>query len=135
MKRNIERINQLADRIEECEEVDEMDHQRSMGPSFTMSDVAYPCGSPACIMGHAKDMLGVLARASDELLAKDLGISVLQATELSAPDHEYADYGLVAGDFGFITKDHAVAVLRYLAATGEVDWKIGKSPSQGHMIS
>lgn len=127
MKRNIEKINQLADRIEKCEEVEDHNHAQGMGPSFTMSDVTYACGSPACILGHAKAMHGNFAGCYTDSLAKDLGISVGRAGELSAPEHEYAEYQATEGDKGFITKNHAVAVLRNLAATGEVDWKIGES--------
>ena len=38
MKLNIDKINQLADRIEKCEDVMELDHKPGMGPSFSMLD-------------------------------------------------------------------------------------------------
>ena len=128
MKRNIEKINQLADRIEKCEEVEDHNYVQGMGPSFTMSEVAYPCGSPACIMGHAQAMRHRSAHtANATLLGRFLGILKAQANELAAPEHKYAEYLATEGDEGFIAKQHAVAVLRNLAATGEVNWKIGES--------
>ena len=122
MKRNIERINQLADRIEECEEVHLRHHGPDMGPSFTMNNISYACGSPACIMGHAQAM-----HCREVLASEFLGITMLEVDELCSPLHVHADYTAAAGDKGFITKQHAVAVLRNLAATGEVNWKIGAS--------
>ena len=58
MKRNIERINQLADRIEACDEVEIDAHKAAMGPSFTMSAGNYLCGSAACFVGHNQEMHG-----------------------------------------------------------------------------
>ncbi len=52
MKRDVKKINQLADRIEQCNDVDLHVHQPSMGLSFAMKSTSYDCGSPACLMGH-----------------------------------------------------------------------------------
>ena len=131
MKRNTELINQLADRIEKCKEVELNAHKSDMGPSFTMFAGNYPCGAAACIVGHNQDMHGRAVirfnAATLSTLAADLGIGVSEAHELCAPISHFASYISSKGDPWHITKHHAVAVLRNLAATGEVDWKIGSS--------
>ena len=127
MKRNIEKINQLADRIEECEEVEISEHTMDMELSFSMNFHSYSCGYPACIAGHLEVMQGRKYGTSLDV-ARDLGISVRQADELSCPAYSHASFSHIRGQRGFITKDHAVAVLRNLRDTGEVDWQIGKSP-------
>ena len=124
MKRNIEKINQLADRIEKCEEVETDMHKKNMGPSFTMRNDIYECGSPACIEGHQQAMSRWGYMDWGEA-SEDLGITQQQGVELYAPEFEFACYWRKPGRAGHITKAHAVAVLRNLAATGEVDWKIG----------
>ena len=128
MTLNTEAINQLADRIEQCEQVEMSDHKPGrVGPAFTMRKVAYVCGAPACLMGHNAAMHG---RNSTSVfgnleIAADLGITETQAHELCAPQNAYADYFACPDEPTFIAKDHVVAVLRNLRDTGEVDWKIG----------
>ena len=128
MKRNIEKINQLADRIEKCEDVEDWNHKPELGPSFTMSDEQYECGAPACIMGHFFAMEGHNQSQNPLHVFRRLGISPLQGNELCFPKNSYAHYKAPHSvPESHITKAHAVAVLRNLAATGEVDWKIGSS--------
>ena len=129
MELNTEVINKLADRIEKCEQVDPPDHEWGrVGPAFTMRQISYRCGSPACIIGHNAALHGrnVPPLITNLEVVADLGITEDQSEELTAPQHrDYADYWAHPGDPGFITKDHAVAVLRHLADTGEVEWMIG----------
>ena len=130
IKLDTEAINELADHIEQCEQVEVHDHKRGrVGPAFTMVQIEYDCGAPACLMGHNAELHG---RDWAELIgdlthdiAEDLGITKHQAEELCSPQHDYADYFVSPDDLGFITKAHAVAVLRNLRDTGEVDWTIG----------
>lgn len=140
MKLNIEKINCLADRIEQCVDVEPGAHSSLVYNGFkvrgfTMHQVHYPCGAPACLMGHNAAMHGRTGPCYLERndIAKDLGITEDQADELCAPEHsEYAHYCFEPGTPGFITKQHAVSVLRNLADTGAVDWNItatgGKQP-------
>ena len=128
MELNTEAINELADRIEQCEQVEFRDRKRGMvGPAFTMSQIQYDCGAPACLMGHNAVLHGRSCAdlVGDLDIAADLGITKEQADELCSPEYVYADYFVYPEDRAFITKSHAVAVLRNLADTGEVDWKIG----------
>ena len=127
MKLQTETINRLADRIEACEEVEFYDATPGMGPAFNMSSVVYECGAPACLIGHSDAMHGRSYgdRGRNANLAVDLGITEEQADELCAPERDHADYCVNPGDPGYITKEHAAAVLRHLAGTGMVDWKIG----------
>ena len=130
MKLQTERINALADRIEQCEEVNMIDHQPHMGLAFSMRYCVYPCGAPACILGHNHAMYSRTERDiigySFNLLANDLGITKDQAFELCAPNNGFATFSALPGWPGWITKRHAVDVLRHLANTGEVDWSINK---------
>ena len=121
-----EAINALADRIEACEEVEFSKAKPGMNPAFNMSAVRYPCGAPACMIGHNDAMHGRGdSRSTDIVFAGDLGITDDQADELCAPQRGHAHYMDPIDARGFITKAHAVAVLRYLANTGRVDWAHG----------
>ena len=123
--RNITKINRLADLIEECDEVEFHDHKSEMGPSFTMLDTYYACGSPACLVGHNNEMHGRQTNDSSIfVVAEDLGISLSQAVILCAPESENANYRSGPHDPRHITKAQAVAVLRHLADEGVVLWSI-----------
>ena len=53
MELQAEKINRLADIIENCEEVGFRDRREGdTEPSFTMFEISYPCGAPACLLGH-----------------------------------------------------------------------------------
>ena len=104
------------------------DRERGMvKPAFTMSQIQYDCGAPACLMALNAVLQGRdcadLFESRD--VADDLGITVDQAEKLCKPEYPYADYFVRPGEPAFITKAHAVAVLRNLATTGSVEWKIG----------
>ena len=127
MKLNTEAIRRLADRIELCDEVELAAHHPEMRPSFTMNYDLYGCGAPACIIGHCHAMhgrTGRLEKRNSLMLADDLGITDAQVNELCMPQHEHANFSRHAGQSGHITKAHAVKVLRNLARTGNVYWRI-----------
>ena len=83
MKLQTERINQLADRIEQCKEVEIDAHTSDMGPAFSMCSSKYSCGSPACILGHwnaiRDSTTTAMTRFDYASLASDLGITRMQA--------------------------------------------------------
>ena len=91
-----ERINQLADRIEQCKEVEIDAHTSDMGPAFSMYSSKYKCGSPACIQGHwcAMHYGPTLERTNYSYvsLASDLGITSEKALELYTPIRRFALY-------------------------------------------
>ena len=132
MTRDIEKINRLADRIEECNNVRPSDHDPFQGPSFSMVQAWYSCGSAACIIGHNHEMHGrnvqdtshQLNENSLSVLASELGITREQSWKLCAPVEDRADFAHDPGQPGYISQRHAAAVLRNLAAAGEVDWSI-----------
>ena len=125
-------INQLADRIEACDEVGINDYKPDMGLAFTMRRPYYPCGSPACILGHNHAMQHRSGNNCNTwVFARDLGITAAQALELYAPDNDFASHLARPGEPGWITKAHAVAVLRHLRDTGEVHWSKRPSESTG----
>ena len=65
-------------------------------------------------------------RKYDEYIAARLGISRDAAQRLIWPENPSARYIAARGDPGWITVQHAVAVLRHLAKTGDVDWSVGR---------
>ena len=121
-----ETIRRLADRIEACAEVEILAYKPDMGPSFTMFCPSYACGAAACILGHNQEMHGRVDKtctpSTVSTLSDDLGIEFDQAIELCTPANDYVDFRIHKGESGHITKAHAVAVLRNLMDTGEVDW-------------
>ena len=125
MTLNTKAIDRLADLIEQCESVEFQDHEQGMGLSFTMLDLSYPCGTPACLLGHHNTLQGRHPHdGTVTLMSEEIGISREDAMDLCAPTGDDADYRLPSPFPGHITKGHAVAVLRYLANTGEVDWEV-----------
>ena len=129
MTLNTEVITMLADRIEQCREVPFDEYTSDMDRAFTMCRSSYECGAPACIMGHVAAMdqetLGFVAAESTYDVSRALGITPEQSHELCVPGHGHANYLRHQEEPGWITKAHAVAVLRHLANTGRVEWEIG----------
>lgn len=96
-------------------------------------DRAPHCGTCACIAGHAaileagyqraprgKKIIRDLAEKSHETAARWLGLSQIDANKLFfgwGRPHELVTY------MENITKEHAVAALKLLLKTGEVDWR------------
>ena len=118
-----DRIRKLADVVEKCESK-AISHisDHSDERYFNMAALTFECGSPACIAGWARHLFG----DSDEYWAYEiLGLRKGDAQRLFAPNLYYADYNAGPSDPGFITGSHAAAVLRNLAETDNVDWKVG----------
>lgn len=87
------------------------------------------CGSAGCILGHAAMLwpevrfdnsdLGepsTLFRCNEALLSKKLGVGRGDVDDLCYPG------GLFEDAYDRIKREHAVACLRNLAETGDVDW-------------
>ncbi|WP_022697888.1 hypothetical protein [Euryhalocaulis caribicus] len=97
-----ERILFLADYIESHPE------------QFDMRELDHLCGAPCCIAGHANALWGGKCCSGDS--AKEiLGLSDTQKNHLFFMSRTGLDLGEVGAPLG-------AAVLRHLAATGEVDW-------------
>jgi hypothetical protein len=111
---NTERILKLADVIEAQPHTD-----IEAESGFTMLSYSHVCGTPACIAGWAYWLeTGKAIRVEQDVSVEagallDLGPS--KQNQLFMPDFSWSG----------ITPPHAAAVLRNLAATGEVDWSVG----------
>ena len=93
---------------------------------FDMGAVQHPCGTPACIAGCACHIAPDADHSSMALAAEYLGLTAEQKTELFMPhfDPEGLFYAAEPGEIGYVTREHAAAVLRHLAETGTVDWNV-----------
>ena len=95
---------------------------------FDMKFYANSCGTPGCIAGHAAHLAGVdLDTCSGATVHNNarawLGLSEEQAGALFKPIGVEANYCAREEHYNFVTKRHALAVLRHFAATGKVDWE------------
>ena len=122
-----DRILQLADVIEQ-----QPDTSVEAPSGFSMSDVRHYCGTPCCIAGWALAAAGDTGPESMDLgnyvdvftrAGNYLGLVGEQDMDLFAPAYTVA----LLGDENHITARHAAAVLRHLAETGEIDWRIGRA--------
>ena len=86
----------------------------------------HPCGTAACIMGHVHSI-------NEQPMNIFLGISSRQVADITMPEEEYAHFMAKPGEEGYITKSHAVRMLKKLLETGKVDWKGTKNPSKFDM--
>ena len=118
---NAERIRELADVIERQPDVG----FRALD-GFNMEFVNHPCGTPSCIVGWARSLWG----SQHSWLSDILDLVGDRAGQLIVPNHSYAHYVAHKGEPGHITASHAAAVLRHLAATGEVDWTVQPESAQ-----
>lgn len=87
-------------------------------PGFSLGWYKHSCGTPCCIAGFTvgdKCATYVEEEIHDEAVEK-LGLTDDQARKLF--------FGLGPEGIYDPTPKHAAAVLRHLAATGEVDWSI-----------
>ena len=103
------------------------------GNPFTMAQIWTDgrCSSPGCIAGwtilvEQPDCVGPGSGNPDfafHQAADLLGLDDVEADYLMGPSVEFTgyDYRREAGDEGYITRAHAVAALRDLAAGGECD--------------
>ena len=115
---NKERILELADKIDGLPTVvyGENDPNKR---SFCMEATYHPCGNPACLAGWVEEIWDV------EEDPDPLGIvGTKHEMELFEPRAPWATFFHKPGEEGFITSEHAAAVLRHFAETGEVDWSI-----------
>ena len=87
----------------------------------------HPCGTPACIMGHA------LQIKRYHSLVDFLGVSKRQHKCIVCPSYDYANLDAKPGEEGYITKFHALRMLKKLLKTGEIDWKGTKNPPKFDM--
>ena len=120
---NKKRILELADTIGGLPTVDE-DGSNDLAPdepAFGMHFIDHDCGSPSCISGWG----GHLWPEDAGSIHISLGLTEKQGLELIAPNNKYAYFSAAIDEPRFITSEHAAAVLRNLAETGEVDWTVG----------
>ena len=95
--------------------------------TFDMSVYSHTGDTSGCIAGHAAALAGADLANYSHLNLHDtarawLGLSEEQANTLFAPVEVEADCAARETDHNFVTKRHALAVLRHLADTGNVDW-------------
>ena len=79
-----------------------------------------------CIFGHARLLLGTRSyegpAASTERVFRFLGVNDVQADALFGPSLKCADYTAGKNEAGWISKDRAVAQLRYAATRDKIHW-------------
>lgn len=111
---NKDRVLALADFVEQSE-------------TFDMRFPFHDCGTPACLLGHAKALARVRGWRFAEPGGILLGLNSQQIDRLYSPMTGRYHFHSEPHQDSFITQAHAVACLRNLAETGEVDWK-GTAP-------
>lgn len=128
---NVENILAVADAIEAAcapEAKPEIGFNMSLfcGPAETAGRedrTGHHCGTVGCIVGWA-NFVAHRPRAtwkSEDHAAAFLGLEFAEADDLFFPS------GFAIETWGEISAEHTVAVLRHLAATGEVNWTVGAS--------
>ena len=130
---NVERINALADAIEK--------HDAPLEDfGFNMisihADIDYcggvkdhsghGCGTIACMAGWTNAIRGVDPYSGGIFSAGAwLGLSEAESRRLFAPATPSGERSFeVEFEWEDITQEHAVRVLRHLAATGTIDWRV-----------
>lgn len=127
---NKERVLKLADHIEKCEHVKDVDAKNDgkfKDHLFCIEDWKFPnCGSPACIAGHTvhlfTEIQGKMTFPSNlkgltgHYASKILGLSKEQAGDLFTPS-------MMNVPIYAITPKVAAETLRHLARTGIVAWQ------------
>lgn len=129
-------IRALADFIESCGEA-----------SFSMEDVLLrgdralgrgdkpECGTAACILGfyrlgveHRPEIFKVEKYSDSDPDLNDyntfLGTNEEAANLLFMPNNQHANWIASPGEPRYVTRPHAVAVLRHMADTGKIDWSV-----------
>ena len=118
---NVDNIRQIARDI--------LDHK----DDFNMNTGFHSCGTPACLAGFcavrlkiSKDEYYTTEKNPREFINDYFNIpsKITSSNSLFAPDNEYGSWGVLKGNKGFITPEHAASVLYYLADTGEIDWSV-----------
>ena len=125
---NAERLLELADHIEGLPTVGRVGSAActETESAFYMAYTHHDCGTPACIAGWAHYLFApAVPMDMVEDGAQDaLGLNGAQRAELFMPANVVADYRAEEDDFAFVEARHAAAVLRYAAATGDIDWRV-----------
>ena len=123
---NVENILKVADAIEQHSIPDlgfNMSHWFDKATPDVPDLSGHECGTIACIAGWASRVSGDQSENPDhtyEVAADFLGLGALTANNLFMPTNGFVSLH----QWNSITPAHAVAVLRHLAETGEVDWYI-----------
>ena len=86
----------------------------------------HPCGTPACIQGLSRSL-------SKRAVSGFIGLPFSKETRITMPETEYANYMAKPGDKNYITKEHAIRMLKNLLTTGEIDWERTKNPQKFDM--
>ncbi len=125
---NVENILKVADAIEQHSIPDlgfNMRRWRDRAGASSPDLSGHGCGTVACIGGTAEAMF-------PKKLAEDaLGLTHEQSKALFFAVDGTGNRVISDEEFGSITPSQAAAVLRHLAATGEVDWSITLSTDEG----
>ena len=108
-----DRVLALADFVEQSQ-------------TFDMRFPFHECGTPACLLGHAKALARVRGWRFGAPGGTLLGLDYSQIDKLYSPMGRFHFHSEPHQD-SFITQPHAVACLRNLAETSEVDWE-GTAP-------
>lgn len=128
---NVENILKVADAIER-HEIEwlgfNMSHYCAVGKIHLTDHSGHNCGTVACIAGWGAAVSGVpKSRMTEDF---DAETPAMEFMGLSEDQMDHLFYAKSHPHFSShknwnnITQDQAVAVLRHLAATGEVDWSI-----------
>ena len=122
---NAENLGRLANVIEDLPTVEYDYSYDAPGPegsmyadTFCMKEEQHRCGSPACLLGWAEHIFGRDAYDALDLSFPD------ETVALFTPENRHARFGAGPDEYGHITAQHAAAVLRHAAKTGEIDWSI-----------
>lgn len=130
---NVENILKVADAIER-HTISDLGF--NMG-TLRYGEHVYPdksghnCGTVACIAGWTLAVLGNLKTEGFDEAAAYLGVTRANdpdgnAELFFASNHPRAKNGV--GPLQLISQEQALATLRHLAATGEVDWSVAPPP-------
>lgn len=118
---NKQNILDLADLIEQQPDYAIQDWPGDRGEGgFSMEAFEFPCGTPACIAGHASALSGAGDTLKD--IGEWLGLEFLDAHGLCLPQHHHAHFNRKPGQPGHITAQRAADTLRRLVKTGKVEW-------------
>ena len=93
--------------------------------TFDMSSYTHDCDTPACLAGHGARLfwkLDLQGLNLEDGVASELDIAGGKANKLFRPVTYNFHFSADLNGEGYITKEHAVATLRHLAKTGEVDY-------------
>ena len=90
--------------------------------TFWMEEYFHDCGAAACLAGHGAELFSLRSQGLEDGVTSELDIGADRGGKLFRPYTNNFCFHAKPGSKGYITKEHAVAALRYLAKTGEVDY-------------